>query len=93
MANEVFQNVWDALESDPVERERLKLLSSLMMMARRHIKEQGWTQVQAAEHLGVTQPRISDLMRGKINVFGVDSVLAMLARAGLQLEIKVKDAA
>ena len=93
MANERFANVWDALEQDPVERERLKMLSRLMMFLTNHIETQGWTQVQAAEHLGVTQPRISDLMRGKINVFSVDSVLAMLSKAGLQLEVKLKDAA
>lgn len=93
MANERFANVWDALEQDPVERERLKMLSRLMMFLTNHIEAQGWTQVQAAEHLGVTQPRISDLMRGKINVFSVDSVLAMLSKAGLQLEVRLKDAA
>ncbi len=58
-----------------------------------HIKAQGWTQAEAAKHLGVTQPRISDLMRGKFNLFGLDHLAIMLARAGRQVEIRVKKVA
>ncbi len=57
-----------------------------------HIKARGWTRAEAAKHLGVTQPRISDLMRGKFNLFGLDHLATMLARAGRQVEIRVKNA-
>lgn len=93
MANERFANIWDAIESDPAEAERMKMISGLMVMLTQHIKAQGWTQKEAAERLGVTQPRISDLMRGKIGLFSINSLVGLLAAAGVKLEIHAKDAA
>jgi predicted XRE-type DNA-binding protein len=88
-----FSNVWDAIEDTPAEVENMKLRSRLMMILKDHIKAQGWTQAEAAKRLNVTQPRISDLMRGKIDLFGLDSLVTMLRAAGLQLEFRVKQAA
>ena len=93
MANERFDNIWDALEKDPVERERMKLLAQLMMTLQHHIREQGWTQAEAAAHLGVSQPRISDLMRGKISQFSIDAVIGLLTAAGVRVELKTQRAA
>ncbi len=76
-----------------MEAKRLTILSDLMIRLDEHIKAKGWTQKEAAERLGVTQPRISDLTRGKINLFSIDSVVAMLAAAGLEVELRVRDAA
>ena len=85
--------MWDAIEDTPAEVENMKLRSRLMMILKDHIKAQGWTQAEAAKRLNVTQPRISDLMRGKIDLFGLDSLVTMLRAAGLQLEFRVKQAA
>jgi predicted XRE-type DNA-binding protein len=63
----VYGNVWDAIEPDPAKTENLKLRSALMSALIRHIKREGWTQAQAAKILGVTQPRISNLIHGKID--------------------------
>jgi predicted XRE-type DNA-binding protein len=93
MANERFDSVWDAITSDPVERERLKLLSQLMNALQKHIREQGWTQAQAAERLGVSQPRISDVMRGKISQFSIDALIGLLTAAGVSVELKTRKAA
>jgi predicted XRE-type DNA-binding protein len=93
MANERFDNVWDAIETDPVERERMKLLSQLMSTLQDHIRQKDWTQAEAARQLNVTQPRISDLMRGKISVFSIDAIVAMLAAAGVTIEFKTRKAA
>ena len=93
MANERFENVWDALEKDPIERARLQLLSQLMMTLQKHIREQGWTQAEAAEHLGVSQPRISDVMRGKISLFSIDAVVGLLTAAGIKVELRTNLAA
>ena len=93
MANERFDSVWDALESDPVEREKMKLLSQLMMTMQEHIKSEGWTQAEAAQLLGVTQPRISDLMRGKIKQFSIDALVGLLTAAGIKVELRTKKAA
>jgi predicted XRE-type DNA-binding protein len=62
-------------------------------LIRRHIKREKWTQAKAAKLLGVTQPRISDLMRGKINSFSLDMLVKMAVAAGLRVKIQVKKAA
>ncbi len=64
-----------------------------MMALKDHIESEGLTQSQAAKMLGVTQPRISDLMRGKIDLFGLDTLVNMLANAGLHVEVHVGKAA
>jgi predicted XRE-type DNA-binding protein len=88
-----FSSVWDAIEDTPAEAENMKLRSRLMIILKDHIRAQGWTQAEAAKRLNVTQPRISDLMRGKIDLFGLDSLVTMLRAAGLQLEFRVRHAA
>ena len=93
MRVEAFDNVWDAIEDDPAVAENLKLRSLLMIELGRHIKREKWTQAQAAKRLGVTQPRISNLMRGKINSFGLDMLVQMAAAAGLRVSMKVRKAA
>ena len=93
MKVETFDNVWDAIEDDPGIRENLKLRSELMVALTRHIKREKWTQAKAAKLLGVTQPRISDLMRGKINSFGLDMLVKMAVAAGLRVKMQVNKAA
>jgi len=93
MSSEQFASVWDAIEDTPAEAENMKLRAALTMALERHIKAQGWTQVEAARLLGVTQPRVSDLMRGKIDLFGIDTLVNMLTAAGLRVEMHVCKAA
>ena len=93
MKVEAFDNVWDAIEDDPGIRENLKLRSKLMVALTRHIQREGWTQAETAKLLGVTQPRISNLMRGKINSFGLDMLVKMAAAAGLRVRMQAKKAA
>ncbi|WP_284776750.1 XRE family transcriptional regulator [Agrobacterium sp. lyk4-40-TYG-31] len=93
MSSESFGSVWDAIEDTTGEAENMKLRSTLMMALERQIKEKGWTQAEAARKLGVTQPRVSDLLRGKINLFGLDTLVNMVAAAGLHVEMQVLDAA
>jgi predicted XRE-type DNA-binding protein len=88
-----FTTAWDAITAAPEEAAALKGRADLMVALADHIKAQGWTKAEAAMHLGVTQPRISDLMRGKFNLFGLDHLATMLARAGRQVEIRVKKVA
>ena len=93
MSNETFDSVWDAIEDTAAEAENMKLRSGLMMALEQHINRQGWTQGEAAQRLGVTQPRVSDLMRGKIHLFGLDTLVNMVVAAGLHVEMHVLDAA
>ena len=88
-----FASVWDAIEDTPAQAENMRLRSSLMIALKEHIAREGLSQSQAAKVFGVTQPRVSDLMRGKIDLFGIDSLVNMLAAAGLHVEVRVARAA
>ena len=78
-----FASVWDAIEDTPQEAENMKLRSVLMMAFKDHIARTGTSQAQAARLFGVTQPCVSDLMRGKIDLFSLDTLVNMGAAAGL----------
>ncbi len=91
--NERYENVWDAIEETPAQAENMKLRSMLMLALRDHIVQTGMTQSQAASLFCVTQPRISDLMRGRIDLFAIDSLVNMLAAAGLRIEMNIGKAA
>lgn len=93
MSNEQFVSVWDAIEDTPEEAENMKLRSGLMMALKAHLDRTGLSQSHAAKLFGVTQPRISDLMRGKINLFGLDALVNMAAAAGMHIEMRVLEAA
>ena len=75
----------------PAEAENLKARSALMIKAERLIASRGWTQAAAAKAMGVTQPRISDLVPGKIDAFSVDGLIEMLGRAGVEVSFKTRD--
>ena len=88
-----FASVWDAIEDTPEEAENMKLRASLMMALTDQIGRAGLTQSEAAKLLGVTQPRISDLVRGKIELFAIDALVNMATAAGLHVELKLRKAA
>lgn len=93
MSKERFASVWDAIEGAPEKAENMKLRSVLMIAIKDHIRRTGMSQAQAAELLGVTQPRVSDLVRGKIDLFGLDALVNMAALAGLRLHLQVAEPA
>ncbi|OHE90175.1 MAG: transcriptional regulator [Lysobacterales bacterium RIFOXYA1_FULL_68_6] len=68
-----FSSVWDALADTAEEAANLKVRAGLMRMIASLIQESGWTQAAAAEHCGITQPRIDDLLRGRISRFSLDA--------------------
>lgn len=82
-------NVFSDLGFGAEEAENLKIRADLMIELTRLIEAQGLTQVAAAELLGVTQPRVSDLMRGKIDRFSVDSLIEMLGHVGASVSVVV----
>jgi predicted XRE-type DNA-binding protein len=93
MSDERFSSVWDAIEATPAEAANLRLRSALMIALKEHIERQGWTQGEAAHRFGVTQPRVSDLMRGKIDRFGLDTLVNMAVTAGLRVELRIAEVA
>lgn len=80
-------NVFRALGFSAEEATNLKMRSDLMIRLSRLIEARGLTQAQAAGLFGVTQPRVSDLVRGKIDRFSVDTLIAMLGHAGVKVQI------
>lgn len=93
MSKQRFDSIWEAIEDTPEEAENMKLRSVLLTALKAHLTRTGMSQAQAAQLLGVTQPRVSDLMRGKINLFGLDALVNMATAAGLHIEIQVSEAA
>ena len=84
-----FNSVWDALEDDPIKAQNLKLRSALMMAISEHIEEVKVTQVEAAKLLHITQPRVSALIKGKIEEFRLDTLINMAHRLGLHVTMQI----
>ena len=93
MSNQRFASVWDVIEDTPEEAENMKLRSALLTALKNHITRSEMNQAEAAKLFGVTQPRVSDLMRGKINLFGLDTLVNMATAAGLHIEMRILEAA
>lgn len=83
-------NVFKDLGFGPEEAEHLRIRSDLMIEVRRLIKARGLTQARAAKLFGVTQPRISNLVRGRIDLFSIDTLIDMLAQAGVRVHVSVR---
>jgi len=82
-------NVFSDLGFPSEEAEYLKIRSSLMIHLRKTIEAKGMKQAEAAKLLGVTQPRVSDLYKGKIHLFSIDTLVDMLSRAGAHIKLVV----
>ena len=87
-----FKNVWDAIADTPEEAANLTLRSDLMDKIEGIIKEKGWTQAEAAKHCGVTQPRINDLLRGRISRFSLDALVNIAAKLGRKVSVRLEAA-
>lgn len=88
-----FENVWDAVEDTPEQAANLRLRSELMVALSDEIA--GWdaTQAAAARRLGITQPRLNDLLRGRISKFSLDTLIALAERAGFSVRLDLSRAA
>jgi len=87
-----YNSVWDALETNPVEAANLKLRSNLMMEISAFVKKEQLTQAEAAKKLGTTQPRLNDVLKGKIDKCTVDRLVNMLAEVGYRVRLSVEAA-
>jgi predicted XRE-type DNA-binding protein len=88
-----FANVWDAIGDTPEDAANLTLRSELMDEIESIIKKSGWTQAEAAKQCGVTQPRINDLLRGRIARFSIDALVNIAAALGRKVRVSLEDAA
>lgn len=83
-------NVFKDLGFREPEAENLRIRSDLMARLRKLIEDEGLTQARAARLLGVSQPRVSDLVRGRIDLFSIDTLVNLLAKAGIRVTVKVQ---
>lgn len=83
-------NVFRDVGFPPEEAENLRVRSELMIQVRTTLERRKLTQAAAAKVFGVTQPRISDLVRGRIELFSIDGLINMLAHAGIRVSIVMK---
>ena len=88
-----FANVWDALEDNPEEAAMITMRSNIMVAIKDEVRSWDTTQARAARRLGITQPRLNDLLHGKINKFSLDMLAALATRAGLKVKIDIRSAA
>ncbi|EKM6767008.1 XRE family transcriptional regulator [Escherichia coli] len=86
MKIETFDSVWDAVSDTPEQAENMRIRAELVTIINNWIEQQGFSQAQAASALGVTQPRISELARGKIQIFSIDKLITMMDHAGLHIQ-------
>ena len=93
MEAQTFANVWDALEDSPEDAATMTMRSNVMTIFNATVRGWNTTQAQAARRLGITQPRLNDLLKGKISKFSLDTLLTLATRAGLKVKIDVRAAA
>jgi len=84
-----YENVWDALTDSPEESAAMTARSELMMAITDVVESWGKTQAEAARRLGITQPRLNDLLKGRIDKFSLDMLLTLASKAGLKVEIRI----
>jgi predicted XRE-type DNA-binding protein len=93
MEVQTFDDVFDALSDTPAEAANMKARADLLSLLVERIKSWGLSQEAAAARLGITRPRLNDLMRGKLGKFSLDALVNLATAAGLVLEIRVASAA
>ncbi len=89
MNEQRFASVWDAIEASPTEAANMKARAELMIAIRETVEDWRLTQAKAAKRLDLTQPRMNDLVRGRINKFSLDALMNLAARAGLAVRVEV----
>ncbi|MES1983892.1 MAG: XRE family transcriptional regulator [Pseudomonadota bacterium] len=93
MEVQTFDSVFDALADTPAEAANMKARSELLSALKSRIRAWDMSQEAAAARLGITRPRLNDLLRGKLGKFSLDALVNIAASSGLTLEIRVAEAA
>lgn len=93
MEAQTFDSVFDALAGTPAEAANMKARASLLSAIIVRVRSWNLSQEAAAARLGITRPRLNDLLRGKLAKFSLDALVNLAAAAGLDFEIRVADAA
>ena len=84
-----YRSVWDAIADTPEEAANMQARAEMMRGIAAIVTRHQWTQAEAARRCGVTQPRMNDLLRGRLSKFSLDALVNMAARLGrVQVTIK-----
>jgi predicted XRE-type DNA-binding protein len=86
---QTFASVWDAVADTPAEAANLRARAELMQEIANIVKESGWTQAEAAAKCGVTQPRINDLLRGRVSRFSLDALVNVATALGRRVRVEI----
>jgi len=84
-----FESVWDAIEPSSAEAANMKARAEMMIAIRETVAAWGLTQAATAKRLGLTQPRLNDLLHGRISKFSLDALINVAAAAGLAVRVEV----
>ncbi len=90
--SETYANVWDAIADTPGQAANLRARAELMRQIAAFVKKRGWTQLEAAQHSGVTQPRINDLLRGRVSRFSLDALVNISTALGCRVRVDLEAA-
>lgn len=89
---ETFESVWDAVSDTPEETANLRTRAELMRKIAEIVEENGWSQNEAAARCHVTQPRINDLLRGRISRFSLDALVNIATALGRRVHVELEAA-
>jgi predicted XRE-type DNA-binding protein len=87
-----YSSIWDAIADTPGQAANLRARAELMRQISDVVKKQGWTQTDAAQHCGVTQPRINDLLRGRVSRFSLDALVNICTALGYRVRVELEAA-
>ncbi len=88
MTAKSYASVFDAIADTPQDAVNLRLRAQVMQRIAQRIERKGWTQREAAERCGITQPRMNDLLRGRLSRFSLDALVNIAAAMGVRVELK-----
>lgn len=89
---EQYDSIWEAIADTAGEAANMRAKTELMRQIVVLVKKQKWTQAEAAKHCGITQPRINDMLRGRISRFSLDALVNIAAALGQEVHIELKAA-
>jgi predicted XRE-type DNA-binding protein len=89
---ETYKSVWDAIADTPEEAANLRARAELMQKIATLLSQRDWTQTEAASHCGVTQPRMNDLLRGRVSRFSLDALVNIATALGYQVRLDLEAA-
>ncbi len=87
---ETYHNVWDAIADTPQQAANLRVRAELMRQIAAIVQSNDWTQVEAATHCGITQPRMNDLLRGRLSRFSLDALVNIATALGQRVHLEVE---